>query len=83
MNINDILSEAEDIILVSPRITEGVDLHDDLSRFQFFPKVPYPYLGDAWIKGKLERDPDWYSRETIIKLVQGAGRSIRSEDDWA
>jgi Rad3-related DNA helicase len=25
----------------------------------------------------------WYTAQTLTKLLQGFGRSIRSEDDWA
>ena len=31
----------------------------------------------------MEANPKWYSREAAIKIMQGSGRSIRSEDDWA
>jgi len=31
----------------------------------------------------MESNKDWYARDTILKIVQGAGRSIRSKDDWA
>ncbi|MCK5020449.1 MAG: hypothetical protein KAS32_25660 [Candidatus Peribacteraceae bacterium] len=83
MNVVEVLERYDNTIVVSPRIMEGVDLVGDLSRFQFFPKVPYPFLGDEWIKSKMKNNQAWYSRQTIIKMVQGAGRSIRSEDDWA
>ena len=71
------------LIICSPSIMEGVDLVDDLSRFQIWLKIPYGFLGDRWVNTKMTKDPDWYARETIIKIVQGCGRSIRSMDDWA
>jgi Rad3-related DNA helicase len=27
--------------------------------------------------------PTWYTSQTLTKLLQGFGRSIRSDDDWA
>ncbi len=83
LNLNNILKERGPTILNSPSILEGVDLMDDLSRFQIFMKVPYAHLGDRWVNLKKELDPIWYSRDTIIKIVQGSGRSIRSMEDWA
>lgn len=84
MNLNKIIEkEKEGMVIVSPSILEGVDLFDDLSRFQIFLKVPYGFLGDRWINTKMKLDPEWYSREAVIKIVQGCGRSIRSSDDWA
>ena len=31
----------------------------------------------------MNKFPSWYSSETMMKILQGFGRSIRSEDDWA
>ena len=70
-------------VLVSPSMTEGVDLRDDLSRFQIFCKIPYPYLGDEWVKRKMSRTPKWTSFITARTMVQAAGRSIRNEKDHA
>ncbi|MCK5019931.1 MAG: hypothetical protein KAS32_22945, partial [Candidatus Peribacteraceae bacterium] len=61
MDIAEVLLRYDDTIIVSPRILEGVDLMGDLSRFQFFPKVPYPFLGDEWIKSKMKNNQAWYS----------------------
>jgi hypothetical protein len=56
----------------------GLDLKDDLSRFQVITKVPYPSLGDRWINEKRRRNEQWYKWQTALKLVQGYGRSVRS-----
>ena len=73
---------SEPTILVSPSMTEGVDLKDELSRFQVFCKIPFPSMND-WSKKRMEKDPDWYSFCTVRTMVQAHGRSIRSETDWA
>ena len=78
-----ILGRKKNTIIVSPSILEGIDLIDELSRFQIFIKVPFGFLGDEWIKTKMTNNKKWYSRDAIIKIVQGCGRSIRSEKDWA
>jgi len=84
MNLNDhILNKQQNTVIVSPSILEGIDLIDELSRFQIFIKVPFSFLGDLWVKTKMNKNKKWYSREAIIKIIQGCGRSIRSEDDWA
>lgn len=80
--LNSILSRKNNTIIVSPSILEGVDLKDDLSRFQIFPKVPYGNLGDAWTKRKMQLSSRWYQRDAALKIVQGSGRSIRSPEDW-
>jgi Rad3-related DNA helicase len=70
-------------ILLSPSMTEGLDLKDDLSRFQVIIKLPFPYLGDKFIKARMARDPSWYTWQTALTMVQATGRSIRSGDDYA
>ncbi|MDQ3727773.1 MAG: ATP-dependent DNA helicase, partial [Thermoproteota archaeon] len=30
-----------------------------------------------------ERDPKWYTWNTVLRLVQAYGRSVRSSDDYA
>ena len=64
-------------------MTEGVDLRDDLSRFQIFAKIPFPYLGDDVVKKRMAKDEMWYPFATIRTMVQAVGRSIRNETDYA
>lgn len=68
-------------VLVSPSMMEGVDLHGDLADFQIIVKMPWANLGDPRIKVKSQLDPDWYSQEMWIKVLQAAGRSTRHETD--
>jgi Rad3-related DNA helicase len=70
-------------VLLSPSMTEGIDLKEDLSRFQVICKVPYPYLGDKLIKKKMHKWKWWYSFQTAKTIIQSAGRSVRSVDDKA
>ncbi len=70
-------------VLLSSSLWEGVDLKDDLSRFQIIAKVPYPNYKEKRTKAKMDKFPLWYTSQTLIKLLQGFGRSIRSETDWA
>ena len=70
-------------VLLSSSLWEGVDLKDDLSRFQIIAKVPYPNYKEKRTKAKMAKFPTWYTSQTLTKLLQGFGRSIRSDDDWA
>lgn len=69
-------------ILISPSITEGLDLTHDKGRFAIITKVPYPYLGDAWVKRRQDLSKAWYNRQAMIGIIQGSGRVVRSKDDW-
>jgi Rad3-related DNA helicase len=77
------MKSKEPTVIVSPSMQEGVDLKDDLSRFQIVCKVPYPYLGDKIVKKRMNRWSWWYSFETAKTIVQSLGRSIRTETDHA
>ncbi|MDE1816022.1 MAG: ATP-dependent DNA helicase [Thaumarchaeota archaeon] len=70
-------------VLLSSSLWEGVDLKDDLSRFQIIAKAPYPNLSEKRTKIKMQKFPLWYKSQTLVKLLQGFGRSIRNEEDWA
>lgn len=70
-------------VLASPSLWYGVDLRGDLSRFQIIVKAPYPSMGDKRTKAKADKDPLWYQYTALVKLLQGFGRSVRGQDDYA
>jgi len=76
------LKRSKNRVLMGPSLTHGLDLKNDWSRFMIFAKVPYPSLSDKYIETKLKISPDWYRWRTAIEILQGAGRTIRNEDDW-
>ncbi len=73
----------EPTVLLTPSMTEGIDLTDELSRWQVICKLPYPYLGDPQVAKRKEQDPSWYEWLTCLTIVQAYGRSVRSQDDYA
>jgi Rad3-related DNA helicase len=75
--------QGDNAVLISPSMFEGVDLPDDMSRFQVLVKAPFPSLGDKRMKFILDKHNSIYSLIALMKLVQGAGRSVRSIDDHA
>jgi Rad3-related DNA helicase len=79
---NHLTSKLE-TVLVSPSMINGVDLKDELSRFQVILKVPFPNLVSTKIKKRLESKPEWYNWKTLVDLLQAYGRSIRHDEDWA
>ncbi|MDD3984666.1 MAG: ATP-dependent DNA helicase [Methanobacterium sp.] len=72
----------EPLILVSPSMSEGVDLPYEKCQFQVIYKVPFPYLGDQQIKNRKAQDPKWYAYKTVMTLLQAYGRGMRAEDDY-
>ncbi|WP_414469950.1 helicase C-terminal domain-containing protein [Methanobacterium sp. ACI-7] len=70
------------MVLVSPSMSEGVDLPYEKCQFQVIYKIPFPYLGDKQINKRKHIDPKWYAYKTIMTLIQAYGRGMRAEDDF-
>ena len=69
-------------IIIAPAMHEGLDLKDDLGRFQIICKVPYPSLGDKQVAARMEIDPYFFNCKAAINLVQSYGRIHRHDADW-
>lgn len=81
--LNQYISSKKPLVLLSPSSTEGLDLKDDLSRFQIICKLHWPYLGDELVKKRMEKYKYWYSYQAVKSIIQARGRSIRNDDDYA
>lgn len=72
----------EPTVIVSPSMTFGVDLRDDLARFQIIVKGAFLPLSDVRVKRIFDEDKVWYTNKMLINLVQACGRGIRSKEDY-
>jgi Rad3-related DNA helicase len=81
--INDFKNYSGSAVFVSPSIFEGLSFDDDMSRFQILVKTPFDSLGDRRIKHIADNYPKIYREMALLKIVQGAGRAVRSPEDWA
>ncbi len=71
-------------VFISTNMTEGLDLKDNLCRYQIYVKVGFPNLSDKRVAIRLRRgDQAWYRNEAIIDLEQASGRATRSDTDWS
>lgn len=69
-------------VMVASGLYEGVDLLEDMGRWQVITKCPWPSLGEPAIAYKAETDPEWYAYETAKVVLQAAGRICRSPVDF-
>jgi len=77
-------SVSANTVIIAPAMHEGLDLKNDLSRFQLICKIPYPdSRNDKQLKIRTDENWDYYLWLTALKLVQSCGRSVRSETDYA
>lgn len=70
-------------ILVSPSLVYGIDLKDNLARFQIIVKLPFLPLSSKRIKKLFESDKDWYENKMLNAVVQASGRATRNKDDFS
>jgi Rad3-related DNA helicase len=73
----------KDVIIISPAMMEGVDLKDDLCRWQVILKVPYPSMGSSWVKAKMQYSDTWYNSQAQLDIMQMCGRPVRHMTDYA
>jgi len=75
------LSSNKPTILISPSMSHGVDLKDDLARFQIIIKAPYLPTKDKRIERLMKDDFNWYSNKMLCSVIQSCGRGVRSKKD--
>jgi Rad3-related DNA helicase len=78
-------ASAEPLILVSPSVTTGYDFPGEACRFQIIAKIPFPDNRDQrnLASARKDEDPEYAMYGVLQQIVQAAGRSTRSEDDWS
>ena len=70
-------------VILSPSMTEGVSLDDELSRFQIIVKLPFLSLANYRTKIKMKDNNAWYLSRMWISFIQSSGRSTRSNEDYS
>ena len=70
-------------VFMSPSAQEGIDLPDDMCRFQIICKVPY-YIFDAAAqkRTKTNAGKEWYQYQAIVSMLQMHGRGVRNPEDY-
>lgn len=72
-----------DSVIVASAMHEGLDLKDGLGRFAIITKMPWPAMGDALVKARMNLDKTFLPFSAALKLVQSYGRTVRHESDFA
>lgn len=70
------------MVLVACGMYEGIDLPEDLGRWQVIAKIPWQSLTNPGIKHLSKLDPDWYLWETMKTTIQACGRICRTPEDF-
>ena len=77
--------EGDKQIMVAPAMMEGVDLYDDLCRWQVLLKCPFAFAGDSRVDYLLNEKYQWgwYYENVAIDIQQAVGRAVRGPEDAA
>jgi len=78
--------KSKDGVFVSPSSIRGIDLPDDKARWVLFLKCPFPDLNDPLTSARCYSNNWgrlWYLSQCVQDIVQGSGRAVRHEKDWA
>jgi Rad3-related DNA helicase len=70
-------------ILCGPSLYTGIDLSDDLARFNIIFKLSFPNVSSQLWSRRYKFQKDVYFGETAAVLEQSAGRSTRNIDDYS
>jgi Rad3-related DNA helicase len=81
--LNDFSNYAKDAVLIGPSLTTGVDMKDDLARFNIIIKISFPNMISALWAKRYEVANHIYTGEAASILEQSCGRTTRSADDFS
>ena len=76
------LENDDPTVLISPSLSRGVDLKDNLARFQIIVKAPYLPTKDKRIEKLMNDDFNWYVNKMLCSVIQSCGRGVRSKEDY-
>ena len=79
--LEDINGLAEDAVIIGPSLVQGIDLPDDLARFNVIVKLSYPDVSSRLWSARLTLKKGVYLAETANRLEQSSGRSTRHAGD--
>ena len=68
-------------VLISPSMSRGVSLDDEMGRFQIICKAPFLPLGSKRISRMFKESPKRYTMKCLDTTIQMCGRCTRSADD--
>ena len=80
--LNKWMETLDDKVLVGVNFEEGLDLRDDIARFSICFKCPFASSVNSRVAARLQlKHWGWYYMLAQQKLMQAAGRIVRSETD--
>jgi hypothetical protein len=82
MSQYQLFRDTENTVMLASGLYEGIDLPEDLGRWQLILKIPYPSLGEPAVRYLAQQDPKWYKWEAVKQVLQASGRICRGPEDY-
>ena len=86
MAVDEFKNSTEPLVMVSPSSERGISLDGEMCRWVVWVKAPFLSLADKLVNARIYKSPVgnlWYKANTIMSVVQGCGRAVRSKEDYA
>lgn len=80
--LKQFMASKKDTVLVASGMAEGIDLKDDLARFQIITMLQFPSLEDDVMAWMANRYPMRYKWLCIRTFIQQCGRIVRHPSDY-
>ena len=78
------MNSDEPSVFLSTNMTEGLNLKDDLCRYQIYLKIGFPNTQDKRVAKRLELGHwIWYYMQAMEDLEQSSGRATRTKEDYS
>lgn len=68
-------------VLFACGLYEGIDLKEDIARWQILAKIPWPSLADSAVRYMAQTNERWLAWETLKVVLQFSGRVCRTPTD--
>lgn len=83
-SLKEWMNSTDPSVFVSTNMTEGLDLSNDLCRYQIYVKIGFPHTQNSRVSKRLSLGHwDWYYSQPIIDIQQASGRDVRNKNDWS
>jgi len=83
-SLNSWMESVKPSVFVSTKMTEGLNLANDLSRYQIYIKMGFPNIKNKRVEKRLSLGHWlWYYNLVISDVEQASGRDVRSLNDWS
>lgn len=69
-------------VMIGSGMSEGIDMHEDVARWQAIAKMPYPSLADPAIRWVARNQSKSYQWMVAKDIMQSAGRVCRGPTDY-